>query len=139
MTAESLPGLSPEKKTRTPPPGRRGGFGRQKGTPNKTTIEVKEALKRFLYDPDYQDNVMDRIKAGRADHLEKYFWEVLIGRPKIIVEVGMPTRTRSIAEQLRMLTKVERLAFATLTRKALGAARIIDAKAERVGSEVPSE
>lgn len=58
------------------PPGRRGGFGRQKGTPNKATSKVLTEIAKFLDDPKYQNNLMDRIEAGRAVFLENLFWKV---------------------------------------------------------------
>lgn len=118
--------------------GRLGGFGRQKGTPNKSTREVKEAISRFLDDPDYQDNLMRRICDGRADHMEKYFWEVLHGRPKVVVEVGQPnTEQKSFAEQLAAnLSKEERMQMADMMRRALGRATasetIVDGEAVEV-------
>lgn len=122
----------PARKHNPPPPGRRGGFGRQKGTPNKYTAEVKSAIKRFLFDPVYQNNLMFRIENGDANHMERYFWEVILGKPKTIIEVSSPAPTRALAEILReSLTKAERMQLAELTRKALTTvqARVVEQRA----------
>ena|SRR5690242_19901860 len=112
-----------------PPPGRKGGFGRQKGTPNKATAEMKEAVDRFLTDPDYQDNLMRRIEAGRADHIELYLWQWRYGRPKVVLEVsGGQSRTREIAKNLMNLSKAERMELVRLERKAMLGGEVIDAE-----------
>ncbi len=109
------------------PPGRRGGFGRQKGVPNKNTA-VKRDLKRFLEDPVYQNNVMARIEAGVAPHLEKYFWEFVYGRPKFVIETPVPPQTSSLAKALLTLSKSERMQLAEISRKVVQA-RVVDVRA----------
>lgn len=106
------------------PPGRKGGFGRQKGTPNKATAEIKEALDKFLNDEEYQNNLMHRIEGGRADHMELYFWQLRHGRPKVVLEVEQPrSPTRQLAGSLLAnLSKAERMQMAELTRKAIAGA-----------------
>jgi len=43
-------------------------------------------LKELLAQKPYLEGVIFRIKTGKADHLEKFIWEHMFGKPKVTVE-----------------------------------------------------
>lgn len=124
----------PGDKKRFVPAGRRGGFGRQKGTPNRATRETKENIRKFLSDETYQSNLMYRIESGQAQILEKYLWEIAYGKPKVVIELPAPpgvpigslAKNMSKAELRLMYALMKRLRAAT-AQQVMG--RVIDAKA----------
>ena len=64
------------------------GPGRKKGVPNKATLELKAFTDSLLADPNYQKNVIARVMAGEADHIERFMWEHRFGKPKEQIEVS---------------------------------------------------
>ena len=65
--------------------------GRTKGTPNKATVEVREAARQLVEDPEYRENLAKRIRAGiAAPGMEALLWHYAYGKPKELVEVGGP-------------------------------------------------
>lgn len=75
------------------PPGRPKGTpktgGRQKGTPNKVTVEVREMARRLVEDPEYQKNLKTRLLDGSAGPgVESMLWHYAYGKPKERVEVS---------------------------------------------------
>lgn len=61
--------------------------GRPKGVRNKATVEVKEFVGRFLDDKPYQENLLLRLRAGEAPHMETLFWHYRYGKPVDRVEM----------------------------------------------------
>lgn len=75
------------------PPGRPKGTpktgGRQKGTPNKVTSDVRQFCLGVLADEDYRENLKKRARAGDlAPAVECMLWHYAHGRPKEQVEVS---------------------------------------------------
>jgi hypothetical protein len=69
-------------------PGQSGNpGGRQKGTPNKATREVRELARRLVEDPEYQLKLKARLDAGQASALELLLWHYAYGKPKEAVEL----------------------------------------------------
>lgn len=65
--------------------------GREKGTPNKTTLEVREAASELIDDPAYRKNLAKRLKAGKAaPAVEALMWHYAKGKPVERHEVGGP-------------------------------------------------
>ena len=62
--------------------GRRHGHGRPKGTPNKTTQDVKRAATRLVEDPAYRRALKKRLLAGSAPHMETLLHYYAYGKPK---------------------------------------------------------
>lgn len=61
--------------------------GRQKGTPNKATIEAKRACAEIVDDPAYRKKLMSRARAGKLPPaVECMLWHYAKGKPKEIVE-----------------------------------------------------
>ena len=56
--------------------------GRQAGTPNKGTVEIKEFARSTLEDPLYQKRLRDRVIQGKAPQLEVLLFHYAYGKPK---------------------------------------------------------
>ena len=56
--------------------------GRPKGRENNATIEVREAARRIVQDPDYLEQLNIRLKEGRAPAIEILLWQFAYGKPK---------------------------------------------------------
>jgi hypothetical protein len=79
--------------------GRKTG-GRQKGTPNRTTSEAKQAAEAIVDDKAYRDNLQQRAKEGKLHPgVETMLWHYAKGKPKeTIVHEGLSTATLSDTE-----------------------------------------
>ena len=62
--------------------GRAKTGGRQRGTPNRATVEIKQFAAALFEDPDYQDNLKRRIMSGKAPHMEVLLAHYRYGKPK---------------------------------------------------------
>lgn len=57
--------------------------------------------RRIIHDPTYEANLVERIRAGEANHMETLLWQYLYGKPveRVAVEAGaglmVVFRTRS--------------------------------------------
>jgi hypothetical protein len=60
---------------------RRGGPGRPKGLPNKTTREVAEAARNLVESPEYQRSLRKRLIEGKAPHMEPILFYYAYGKP----------------------------------------------------------
>ena len=69
--------------------GRKTG-GRRAGTPNKATLEIRDAARRLLEDPAYLRNVRERLLEGKAPQLEVLLHHYAYGKPREIVEHSGP-------------------------------------------------
>jgi hypothetical protein len=82
-------------KGKSLPPGRPKGTpktgGSQKGTPNKVTVEVRDAAKAIVEDAEYRERFIARAHAGElAPALESMLWYYAYGKPKERVELEAP-------------------------------------------------
>ncbi len=63
--------------------------GREKGTPNRTTVEARELTQRLLTDPDYVTSLERRLKQGKlAPAMEALLWQYAFGKPKEYLPSG---------------------------------------------------
>jgi hypothetical protein len=60
--------------------------GRQRGTVNKVTVEIRDAARRLLELPDYRRNLRTRLIEGKAPHMETLLFHYAYGKPKETVE-----------------------------------------------------
>jgi hypothetical protein len=60
----------------------RGTSGNPQGRP-KTSI--RDACRLIVLDPDYRQALWERLKAGKADHIEGRIWDHAFGRPTEVV------------------------------------------------------
>ena len=56
--------------------------GRQTGTPNKATVEIKEFARSILEDPLYQKRLRGRVSQGKATQIEVLLFHYAYGKPK---------------------------------------------------------
>ena len=68
-------------------PGRKKGTpktgGRQRGTPNKATVEVKEVCATIVEDPRYRARLLARARAGELPAaVECMLWYYRFGKPR---------------------------------------------------------
>jgi hypothetical protein len=60
---------------------KRGGPGRPPGTPNKITRAARDLAENIL-DDEYIERLKQRVKAGKAPHMETLLWQYWQGKPK---------------------------------------------------------
>lgn len=60
---------------------RDAGPGRPKGSKNRITLAVKELAEEIL-DDEYMERLKQRVKAGKASHMETLLWHYAKGKPK---------------------------------------------------------
>lgn len=67
--------------------GTRKTGGRQKGTPNKVTAEVREAAEAMIDDPVYRDKLKADLQRRKvAPPVEQMLWYYAKGKPKETIE-----------------------------------------------------
>ena len=66
--------------------------GRQKGSLNRATIEIKEASRALLEDPLYVAALQARLHAGTAGSVEPLLYHYAYGKPKETIEHTSPMR-----------------------------------------------
>jgi hypothetical protein len=64
--------------------------GRSKGTPNRTTRELRDCWHKFFESSEYQENAKARMSAGKAPHLEAYLLPKIYGKAIERHEVSGP-------------------------------------------------
>lgn len=77
--------------------------GRQKGTPNRVTVEAREAAAAIVDDPVYRANLAERAREGKlAPPVEVMLWHYAKGKPKETIEVsgGLDITLEDAREQL---------------------------------------
>lgn len=57
------------------------GRGRPPGVPNRVSREIKEAARALVEDPDYVENLAQRLRAGKAPHMETLLHHYAYGKP----------------------------------------------------------
>lgn len=62
--------------------------GRKAGTPNKSTVEIKELARSFLEDPVYQAKLKQRLRDGEAGQIEQLLYHYAYGKPKESFELS---------------------------------------------------
>jgi hypothetical protein len=83
--------------------GRNKVGGRRKGTPNRSTTEVKMWAQACFANPRWRRAIMKLMVAGKAPATVQYILMLLGGRPKNVVEVQSDTQPSAgdqFAEQL---------------------------------------
>jgi len=79
-------------------PGHQKLGGRPKGQPNHATVEVREAARLLVEDPDYRHALARRLHSGRlAPAVETMLWAYAFGKPH---------ETHELSADLSLLTKV---------------------------------
>jgi hypothetical protein len=84
---------------------KRGGSpGRKPGVPNRATIEVKEAARAFLADPDGQARLLEQYRRGKLHpSVLALFYHYAFGKPKDELELtganGEPVSYRFIVSK----------------------------------------
>lgn len=113
MDAESKPKRIPGKPFEKGDP----RAGRPKGVQNKATVEIREASKRLLEDDAYQANLLERLRDGKAPHMETLLHHYAYGKPKETHELtgkdGGPIQTAAIYDGLttgELATRLHELA-----------------------------
>ena len=75
--------------------------GRKQGTPNKVTVEVRQAAAEIVDNPQYRKNLLDRaLKNELAPAIEAMLWAYAKGKPKEQVDVQVDTVSRIVHEHL---------------------------------------
>jgi hypothetical protein len=64
--------------------------GRQKNTPNRVTVEIREAAKGLLEDPAYVQSLQVRLREGTAGAVESLLYHYAYGKPKETIEHSTP-------------------------------------------------
>lgn len=103
-------------------PGQSGNpNGKRRGTPNRVTIEAREAAALIVDDPEYRASLAARVIAGQAPQMEALLWAYAKGRPVERVEQGGPGAFAQLANEelaLRLRAALSTLEEAALTTKA---------------------
>ena len=90
MAAGPIP--SPNRVPPRPPKGTRWG-GRQKGTLNHATVQIRAQAKLLVEDKVYVRELRKRLKAGKAPHMETLLYYYAYGKPRDKVELTTPGGT----------------------------------------------
>jgi len=69
---------------------RRGGPGRPKGLPNKSTRTIQEVAHGLLSGDVYKANLVKRLQRGTAGPVETLLYQYAYGKPKDTVELTGP-------------------------------------------------
>ncbi|MEK7996140.1 MAG: DUF5681 domain-containing protein [Planctomycetota bacterium] len=56
-------------------------YGRRPGTRNRRTVEARQVAQRLVDDPDYRDELLQRMIDGTAGAMEPLLWYYAKGRP----------------------------------------------------------
>ena len=72
--------------------GRKTG-GRQSGTPNKATSEIRAAARSLVDDPEYRSSLRSRLISVKAGPVEVLLFYYAYGKPKETVEQTGEQRT----------------------------------------------
>lgn len=93
-----------------PPPHPKGtprtpGSGRKRGTPNRTTVAMRELMVALLEDVEYQHRLRQDFRKRRVHpSIEALIWQMHLGKPKQQVEVAATVKMNE-----KLATERERL------------------------------
>ena len=77
------------------------GRGRPKGALNRRTREAQELAAALIDgDPEYLENLKQRIKAGKAPHMEQLLWHYRFGKPREQIDVRVQSDWDKLAARL---------------------------------------
>ena len=72
--------------------------GRQKGTPNKSTLEGRAFARQLVDDPIYRQNLRERLLAGKVPAgVEVMLWYYAHGKPRETLELTAMVGTRDVS------------------------------------------
>jgi uncharacterized protein YdeI (BOF family) len=96
--------------------------GRQKGTPNRVTVEAREAAGALVDDPIYRRTLARDMRARTVQPaIESLLWHYAKGKPKDVVEItgslDVAARAAQIAEDVRNMTDEELAEYDALERQ----------------------
>jgi hypothetical protein len=94
--------------------------GRQKGTPNKITVEARAAAALIVDDPIYRRTLARDMRARTVQPaIESLLWHYAKGKPKDVVEISLDVTARAaqIAEAVQAMTDEELAAYDALERQ----------------------
>lgn len=113
-------------------PGRRAGYGRAKGTPNKVTVEIRKLSQSLTFDnPAYLERIRAGLENGTLDTaLEIRILEYGYGKPKQEIEITVPESpavavARAFYEILSPEERKIQLDFVR-RRRAIASATVVD-------------
>jgi hypothetical protein len=87
--------------------GNRASPGRPKGSHNKNTVDAREMATRFLGDSVYQTNLLKRLRAGKAPHLEPLLYHYAYGKPVDRLKVEGALGTFDLVTALREAARAQ--------------------------------
>lgn len=142
--APAAPETKPAAKVK-PRWGRQAGVGKQKGTPNKVTVRMREIARALtLEDPVVLERLVKECQSG-AIHPAIFirFLEYGYGRVKYTVELEAPeSPARTMAASMRLLSREEQMEMYRLTRKMLSGPEpgdVIEVKALKRGKRAQAK
>jgi hypothetical protein len=74
--------------------------GRRKGVPNRATEEVRELARSIIEDPEYQQALRARLRAGEAGGIEGLLWRYAGGAPQSTEPAADTIELKDLLEQL---------------------------------------
>src|SRR5215470_4640418 len=86
--------------------------GRQRGTPNRASVDVREAARQLIEDRTYRAALRRRLIAGTAPEMEKHLWLYAYGKPVDRVQVAVAPAATEV--DLSSLTDEEMATFSRL-------------------------
>lgn len=72
------------------------GPGRPRGSTNKATSEIRAAARKLLEEPEYVKSLAQRLRAGKAPHMETLLHHYAYGRPREFAEASRPDPVRVV-------------------------------------------
>jgi hypothetical protein len=87
--------------------GNRASPGRPKGSHNRNTVDAREMAARFLGDSVYQTNLLKRLRAGKAAHLEPLLYHYAYGKPVDRLKVEGALGTFDLVSALREAARAQ--------------------------------
>ena len=80
--------------------------GRKKGTPNKSTVELREFFSSVLNDPAYRARLLARAKLGTLPPpVEIALWHYAVGKPKETIDQHLDVSVKQTPESAAKLVR----------------------------------
>ncbi len=92
--------------------GRSKTGGRKRGTPNRTTHDVRVMAQRLVQDPAYRSTLAERLRSGKAGQMEPLLWNYAYGKPpqtfaiEVQPEEDSPDLSALTTEELRQIAEI---------------------------------